>query len=78
MSAYRLAHAMQFFRMFLGMNRVTAKTVPELLNFNQKNQRLFVIFFFCQKQYRNHASATAFNGLGPLRLFSVLKTEKNP
>lgn len=64
MSTYRLANAMQFCRKFLDMRRVVAKFVPKLLNFDEKNLRIFGL-----NPHRNHASATVFTGLDPLRPF---------
>ena len=42
MLAYRLAHAMKFFRMFWVWNAWQQKFVPKLLNFEQKERRMEV------------------------------------
>ena len=45
----------------LGMTRVAAKFVPKLLNFDQKQHRIFG-----QKQHTSNAAATVFPRSGPL------------
>ena len=40
MLAYRSGHAKHFFTDVLGMKRATAKIVPKLLNFEQKQHRM--------------------------------------
>ena len=45
----------------LGMTRVAAKVVPKLLNFDQKQHRIFG-----QKQHTSNATATVFLRSGPL------------
>ena len=56
------------------MRRVAAKIVPKLLNFDQKQHRINVIFD--QKQHTNDAAATVFPRSGPLWLFLVPETEE--